>query len=151
MIKRPVITDEMILEAAREIAGNLSVEFNADEIAACYLPHMDGYNLARALDDLGGWGLKKSDVDELDELDGIVDDLLRAAEKKWGEENNIQPPLPVGTVIKQGVIHGVCSHTAARYLVKEHGRTREGVFLVIKFEDAEIARTPGDQLTCAAR
>ena len=65
--------------------------------------------------------------------------MHRKAEKKWVDENNIQPPLPIGTRIKQGVIHSVCDYSAAKYRVKEDGCAQDGRFLLIRFEDAVAA------------
>lgn len=136
-MERPKVTKEMVIEAAQKIAANLNGD--AETIAEHYRHPMDGYELARELDRYSGWDLTMPDVEELDCLSGIVSDLHRKAEKKWVEENNIQPTLPVGTHIKQGVIDSVCNHSAARYLVKENGCTQKGRFLLIKFEDAVAA------------
>lgn len=131
---RPKITKEMVLEAAQKIAAK--VNGDAETIAQHYRHPMDGYELARELDRHAGWDLTMSDVEELDCMSGTVGDLHREAEKKWAEENDIQPPLPIGTRIKSGVISGVCQHSAARYLVKEYGCTQDGRWLLVKFEDA---------------
>ena len=72
-------------------------------------------------------------------MTGIVMGLQRDAEKTWAAAYNIQPKLPIGTAIKQGVIAGVCEHSAAKYRVKEHGCEQKGRFLLINFEDAEAA------------
>lgn len=69
-------------------------------------------------------------------MDSIVSELQSAAEKKWFSENDIQPPLPIGTRIKQGVIAGIYEHGPAMYLVKEDGCTKDGRHLIIKFENA---------------
>lgn len=99
---RPKITKEMVLEAAKEIAEKL--DGDAETIADHYRHPMDVYELARELDRYAGWDLTMPDVEELDCLSSIVSDLHRKAEKKWVEENDIQPPLPIGTRIKQGVV-----------------------------------------------
>lgn len=134
---RPKITKEMVLEAAKEIAEKLDCD--AETIAEHYQHPMDGYELARELDCYAYLDLKMQDVEELDCMSSIVSDLHREAERKWAAENDIQPPLPIGTRITQGVIDGVCDHSAARYLVKENGCTDAGRFLLIRFEDAVAA------------
>lgn len=135
-MNRPKITSEMILEAAEKIAGRLNAD--ARTIANYYRPGMDGYELTRDLDLYAGWSdLTMSDVEILDEMDGIVLGIHRDAEKKWAEENDIQPSLPNGTLIKQGTIEGVCKYSAARYKVKEPGCTQDGRWLLVKFEDAQ--------------
>lgn len=136
-MERPKVTKEMVIEAAQKIAEHL--DGDAETIAEHYRHPMDGYELARELDRYAGWDLTMPDVEELDCLSGIVSDLHSKAEKKWVEETGIQPPLPVGTRIKQGVIDSVCDHSAARYRVKENGCTQTGRFLLIKFEDAVAA------------
>lgn len=134
---RPKITKEMVLDAAKEIAEKL--DGDAETIAEHYRHPMDGYELARELDRYAGWDFTMQDVEELDCLSSIVSELHRKAEKKWVEESDIQPPLPVGTRIKQGVIDSVCDHSAARYRVKEDGCTQDDRFLLIRFEDAKAA------------
>ena len=134
---RPKITKEMVFEAANEIAAKL--DGDAETIAKHYRHPMDGYELARELDRYAGWDLTMPDVEELDCMSSIVSDLHRKAEKKWVDENDIQPPLPVGTRITQGVIDSVCDQSAARYRVKENGCTQAGRFLLIRFEDAVAA------------
>lgn len=134
-MNRPKITKEMVLEAAKEIAKKLGGD--AETIADHYQHPMDGYELARELDRYAGWGdLNMQDVEELDCMRSIVDRLQREAEKKWFAESDIQPPLPIGATIKQGVIVDIYKHAPARYSVKENGCTKDGRYLLVKFEDA---------------
>ena len=135
---RPKITKEMVLEAAKEIAKKIGGD--AETIADHYRHPMDGYELARELDRYAGWGdLNMQDVEELDCLSSIVGDLYRKAEKQWGEAHPVQPPFPVGTAIKEGVIEGIYEHQTAYYRVKENGCTRDKRWLLIRFEDAVAA------------
>lgn len=136
-MKRPEITKEIILEAAKHIAERL--DGDAETIATHYRYPMDGYELARELDRYASWDLTMADVEELDEMTSIVGRLHREAEKKWGEEHPMQPPLPVGAEIKEGVIAGIYEHQPACYRVKEHGCTQVGRFLLIRFENAVAA------------
>lgn len=136
-MNRPKITDEMILEAAQQIAEKL--DGDAATIAEHFRPHMDGYELARELDRWCGWDLTMSDVEELDCMSSIVDQLQRDAEKKWFAENDIKPPLPIGTHITRGVIEGLCDHSPGKYLVKENGCTQQGRWLLVNYEDAIAA------------
>ena len=133
-MQRPTVTREMKLVAAREIAAKL--DGDADAIADAFERRMDGYELARELDRRYGWDLTMRDVEELDEMDGLVQRQLVAAEKAWVAEHAVAPTLPVGTRIKQGVIAGVSEHSAARYKVKEDGDTDASRFLLVRFEDA---------------
>ncbi len=138
-MKRPTIDKAMILAAAKQVASEIGDGADAETIADNYRPYMDGYELARQLDRYCGWDFTMSEVETLDTMTGIVMGLRRDAEKTWAEAYNIQPKLPIGTTIKQGVIAGVCEHSAAKYRVKEHGCDQEGRFLLINFEDAEAA------------
>ena len=132
---RPKITKEIILEAALKVASNIE-DCDADIIAENYRHPMDGYELARELDREEGWDLTMLDVEKLDAMSSIVSRLHAEAEKLWVKKNDIQPPLPIGTKIKEGVIDSVYQHSAARYCVKADGCTQDGRFLLIKFEDA---------------
>ena len=137
--KRPTVGKVVILAAAEKVAAGLGKGADAETIADNYRPYMDGYELARQLDRYCGWGFTMAEVEALDEMTGIVMELQRDAEKTWAAAYNIQPKLPIGTTIKQGVIAGVCEHSAAKYRVKEHGCEQKGRFLLINFEDAEAA------------
>ncbi len=136
-MKRPAINKAMILAAAEQVAAEIGDGADAQTIADNYRLYMNGYELARQLDRYCGWDFTMAEVEALDEMTGIVMQLQRDAEKTWAAEYNIQPKLPIGTAIKQGVIAGVCEHSAAKYRVKEHGCGQEGRFLLINFEDAE--------------
>lgn len=133
-MNRPTITDEMKLAAARQIADK--VDGDAETIAEAYHHPMDGYELARELDRMYGWDLTMMDVEELDCMGILVRVELDRAEKQWAAQEAIEPPLQIGTRIKEGVIAGVCDHRAARFKVKENGDETEGRFLLVKFEDA---------------
>lgn len=145
-MKRPTVTDEMIraaiLEVAPSVAGSdaseIEIENVADSIGRVYRHHMDGYELAKALDKWEGWDTTREDCDELDRIDMLVDRRQREAEKAWFAANPVEPPHPVGTTITRGVITGVYGHQPAYYLVKEHGCTQEGRSLLIRFEDARV-------------
>ena len=135
-MNRPTVTDAMRLEAAIIVAEKLGEPDTADVIAKNYRHPMDGYELARELDRNEYWDLTMSDVEELDCMSSIVSRLLNDAEKKWFAENDIQPPLPIGTRIMEGVIDSVCDYKAATYRVKENGCEQQGRFLLIPFERA---------------
>ena len=136
-MSRPTVTHAMILEAATQVAKR--VDGDAETIAEHFRPHMDGYELARELDRYYGWDLNMSDVEELDCMSSIVDELQREAEKTWFADNNIQPPLPIGTRITEGVIEAVDEYSPGKYLVKENGCTQQGRWLLVNFEEAEAA------------
>ena len=145
-MERPKVTKEMIIEAATKIAERLGGD--AETIAEYYDHPMDGYQLAKELDRNAYWDLTMSDVEELDGMSSIVERLHSEAEKKWFAENNIQPPYPIGTRIRDrrwkdrevGCIDGIYQHGVAKYLMKPDGQDDEATGnrrLIIKFEDAE--------------
>ena len=138
---RPIVTKEMITEAAKitaeQVSGITEKEELAVSIAENYRPYIDGFELGKALDS-EGWRIDVMAVDDLDCMDNNVRELLRAACKQWAEENDIQPPLPVGTMIDEGEITGIYEHDAACYLVKLHGEDDSSTRRrIIKFEDAK--------------
>jgi len=134
-IGRPKITKEIVLQAASRIADDVGV--SPDVIAIHYRHGMDGYAIARDLEKYEGCDMSMHEAEALDNMDMHVSDILTAAEKKWLEENNIQPPLPIGTRITQGVIEGISEYGAAKYKVKENGCTNPNRWLLINFEDAK--------------
>lgn len=139
MTKRPTVTPKMILEAAKIVASRIDNGIDAEDIAAVYSSYDCGYKLAKKLERRYGYAdLSSQDVADLDSITSEVRCLLRTAVKAWFEQNNPQPPFPIGTTIKQGVIAGIFEHGYAEYLVKESGCTDDTRHLIIKFEDAEL-------------
>lgn len=139
---RPKATREIILHAAAKAANELGWPAgSAEDIADAYMYRgPDGFRIAKELDRNCGQ-LTAGDVDTLDGMHWEVYDAVFKLEKAWVEENNIQPPLEIGTEIKEGVITGIYEHQPAYYTVKEHGCTHDGRSLLIKFEDAqEVAK-----------
>jgi len=141
-IPRPKLTDEMVRAAALKVVPKIvgndpdEMETCVESLARVYRWPMDGYELAKDLERYEGWDLERSDIDELDNMDHFVSTAQRQAEKEWFAANPVEPPLPVGTRIMQGVIAGIYEHQPAYYRVKETGCTNDSRFLLIKFEDA---------------
>lgn len=150
MNPRPTVTQEMKLEAARLLVAAVGWPADhADDIASQFNGSMDGYELAKELERWCSWDVPRDMMEELDGMQHHVDRLLAAAERKWFEENDIQPPHPIGTRIRDrrwkegevGRIDEIYPHGVARYLVKPDGQDDEasGIRrLIIKFEDAEV-------------
>lgn len=149
---RPTLTPGMIKAAAEKLVGQpffplddigVSKEKAIDHLAGCYRRHMDGYELAKELDDNHGWRINSMLVDELDSMSCLVSDMVAEAERAWVRECNIQPTLPVGTELDIGVITGIADHhSPGCYLVKLYGdgpdeqtgfRRR-----VVRYEDAKL-------------
>lgn len=139
---RPTETREIILKIAADVALELGESADcAEDIADAYIRRgPDGFAIAKELDH-DGWDITAEDVEALDGMYWQVSRAVTELEKAWFQENNIQPPLEIGTEIKEGVITGIYEHQPAYYRVKEHGCTNDNRSLLIKFEDAqEVAK-----------
>ncbi len=119
MEQRPRVTDEMVKTAIAKLLQRYQFENgNAEELFEVYFRGANGFELAKALEEDHNWTIGTPDVIRLDNLDFMVEEEHEVACKKWAQENNIAPPLPVGTQIKEGVITGVSNHRTATYEVK---------------------------------
>lgn len=107
--------------------------------------HMDGYEIAKALDDYAHWGVDFQMAEILDGFGHTCSELIRKAEKEWAARTTPQPPLPMGTRVRLsrgeiGTIDGVYEHGAAKYLVKVDGDVEaeppHNSRRIINFEDA---------------
>ena len=134
---RPTVTDKMIEEAAKIVAAK--VDICSEDIIRVYSHSMDGFELAIELKD-NYVDVDRSDMYDLDEMEFLVSDALTKAEKEWFAANNIQPPYPIGTRVKEGVIEGISESRVAYYLVRKWDTPPEvKSWQVIKFEDAAPA------------
>jgi len=126
---RPHATREMIRAAAQKLAAQM--ECSEDDLANHYYHRFDGYEFARELEKHAGWSIDRSMVDDLDQMESFVDELVREAERKWFAENDIQPPLPIGTRVfcssrkRAGIIDAVCEHGCAQYLITPEEPTEQ--------------------------
>lgn len=142
----PSRTPKLVLAAVldyvtrHKLWGDTPAEDVAEQIAEELAPGMDGYELAKALDENQFWDISTEDVQDLDGVGGAVRESLRQARKQWALEWNIQPQHPIGTRVKfyrgTGVIAGVSEYEGAVYLVKKDGCTQEGRHSLVNFEDA---------------
>ena len=137
IINRPTISKETILEAAKEIA--IDVQGDAEDIAKCYYEHIDGYELAKRLENDCSWDIQVDMIDSLDCMHCVVEGKHNEVLKKWVVDSDIKPPFEDETEIKQGIIKGICEHRSAYFKVKETGCTNESRYLLIKFENAVAA------------
>lgn len=140
-VPRPKLTIEQKAEAIQSVAA--IVDIPANRIALAYRQYMDGYRLARELDESGN--MEMSDIEALDTVGSLIDDARRNLEKKWAEDTNPQPPFPIGTRLtvpsmrggsESGVIAGLYEYEPAKYKVKIDGETDPSSFRLINFEHA---------------
>lgn len=142
MQKRPPITPEMICKVTDKIAEKHDIG-DPSVLSDNYRYPMAGIELAIMLARREGWdyGYELTDelIEDFDAINMDVDALHKAAVNQWLEENDIEPPLPVGTQIKQGRIDGIDDRGLARFLVKRPEDEGRESWLLVNFEDAEAA------------
>ena len=136
-MERPKVTPEMVSEAATKLAtANGWDTDQASDVASAYSRYMDGYQLAKELERKHGWLITAPDVEALDCMDSDVREILKHACMEWARENDIQPPLPVGTMTTLGKITGLYKYEAACYEVLEPGCTEPSRRRIVRYEDA---------------
>lgn len=139
-MERPKVTPEIVAEAARQLAADHGwSDEQAADIAEYHEQWRNGYDLAKELESWCGWDIDVGTVEALDCMGTLVSELHRKACLQWAKENDIQPPLPIGTMTTKGEITGIYEHAAAYYKVREPGETNDSRRLLVKFEDARAA------------
>jgi len=137
---RPKVTPEMIEQAAQKLATeNCWGDDQVADVVKCYRNHMNGYELAKELESRCCWSISVMDVEELDSMDSEVREIHRTACLAWAKENDIRPPLQIGTITTQGEITGIYAHNGACYEIRKNGETNESRRLIVRFEDARAA------------
>jgi hypothetical protein len=138
-MNRPKVTPELIATVAAAFCSSHSWDASqADDLARAYRSGMDGYELAKALDTYHGWMPTADDVASLDCFGSDVREAHRQACIAWARDNNIQPPLPIGTMTTRGEITGISEWDGATYLIRENGCTQASRRLLVRFEDAAV-------------
>lgn len=136
-MERPKVTPEMIVEAVQGLAAENGWDAQqVADVAKEYRSHIDGYELAKALESNCHWCICAADVAALDCVDMDVREIHQVACLAWAKEHNIQPPLPIGTLTTKGEIVSIYEHDAACYLVRAPNETIESRRLIVRFEDA---------------
>lgn len=153
--KRPVLTDEMKRAGALAAvnSGHLSrvdadeAESFANDIAKHYYRGIDGYELSKEMESDGGWDVDSMFVDDMEQVDGYIQEIHRDALKAWGEVHKPVPPYEVGVELSVrsfdgpsvGTIDGTHEYGPATYLVKMAG-TADGDTSrrLVEFEDAKL-------------
>jgi hypothetical protein len=150
--KRPIeATNAMRMEAALETAEELienggfdskDIGDIADDIlkaASRSYGKGDGFSLAYELKRSCHWEIADDMVEILADYWAAVDGKLRFAEKQWAAENPMEPPLPIGALVKtpKGTlpITSVSDYAPHSYCVQQSPKS----WLIVRFEDAVLA------------
>lgn len=110
----------------------------AEDLAKHWYSGVDMFDLAKDFE-WGCWDVDREFIDSLDLADSHLSTAIRERIKKWGEDNDIDQPLPIGTELDCGVIDSVYEYEPACYCVKmweeqENPTTRR----LVKWEDAVL-------------
>ena len=137
---RPKVDQTIIASAANLLCQQHGwPNEHACDIAAAYRSHLDGYELAKALESDHSWDINAETVAQLDDMSHLVRSALRDACITWAKTYAIAPPHPVGTMTTRGEITGISDHEPATYLIRQHGETNPNRSLLIAFEQAVLA------------
>jgi hypothetical protein len=119
-----------------------------ESLAKACARHLDGYQLAKRLDDWHHWDCNLAMAEDLDNFSRYLDDELRKAELAWFERTNPVPPFATGARIafgrnKTGTIDGIYEYGPAKYSVKVDGDpeadTESRRRSILNFEDVRAA------------
>lgn len=134
-IERPKVTRELIMKAAVTFCQKHGYSNKqAEDLGRKARPNMDGYELAKLLENVCGWNPKAVDVEILDCFDNEIRNAHRDECWKWVGDNDIKPPFPIGTMTTLGRILRVYEHEPASYVVE----SESGIRLIITFEEALV-------------
>ncbi len=146
-MERPKISSSTIEKAAKMTASQTcNIEPNevsdlAKDIARAYRHHMDGYQIAKRMEDFG-WDVDAMFVEDMDNMGANVSTCHDEEQRLWTEQYNPQPPYPIGAKTTKGKITGIYEHGAAKYTIKEPGQDDEKTGyrrLIVNFEDVVLA------------
>ena len=145
-MQRPKI-DQKIIEDAAKLTASQTSNIGQDEIndlaidiARAYRPYMDGYQLAKRMEDWG-WDVDSVFVEDMENMFANVSMCHENAQRLWEKQQNIQPPHPIGTQTTKGEIVGIYDHGTAKYLIKQPGQDDEKTGhrrLIVNFEDVVL-------------
>ena len=159
--KRPFkISDEAMRQCAAEMFDRLTKccdmkDFQRDDAIRDLVkhgrPYMDGYQLAKTLDDSAHWDCDLTMAEELDAFSALLDRALERAEREWAERCKIEPPLPVGTAVvaRWGgqditvTIDSIYKHGVAKYCVKRDGELGTSC-MIVSFENVRSRESSND-------
>lgn len=117
----------------------------ANDIAKVWRSGMDGYQLAKALDERCYWDCDLSLAEDLDGFGRLVDAEIKKAQQAWSERNNIQPAYADGDRVKYlwgrepyiGRIAEICAYEVATYLIAPEKEMTNNGRHVVRFEDVQ--------------
>lgn len=132
------LTEDMKLAAAAELVGDLIKEHHLDEqqragaiadIARHASSSMDGYEIAKTLDDRCYWSCDLEMAEALDGYSHIAHKHLAAAQLAWFEAEKPTAPAEPGQRIEfkwggkahTGTVDEIYAHGAAQFTVKVDG------------------------------
>lgn len=148
---RPKFNPALAKYAAEDIVGELvkggHLEAHQAEDAVADIvkrggQHVDGYELAKALDDWAHWDCNFEMAEILDGYSRACSHHVERAEKDWAKITAPQPPLSIGARVRlqrseAGTIDGIYEHGAAKYTVKIDG-IHDGSRRIVNFEDVKL-------------
>lgn len=147
------LTPEMAVSAARRTAACLAkngmiedsdIDRIAADIAKHGRPYMDGYELAKTLDDRCNWYCNLNMAEELDRFSIEALREIEIAEKEWAEREAITAPLAIGTRVKlnggeTGEITEIYKYGTAKFLIRidddEKATPPHNSRRIVNFED----------------
>lgn len=143
--KRPKLSKQSILIAANQTAAkvinttnhnNLDLNQLAETIVRHWRWGMDAYQLAKKLEAYSRYRPDMEMLYALEVMNRNVDTLYQDQLKEWLSAQDINPPFPNGTEIKEGIIDRVDQQGVARYMIRQHDCKAPGTYLLKNFEDA---------------
>lgn len=123
-------------------------EDSIDTLAKAGERHLDGYQIAKNLDDRYHWDCNLAMAEDLDLFPHHLDDELKKAERAWFERVKPEPPFPDGTRVAfgrgcTGLIDGVYEYGVAKFAIKVDGDaeadTESRRRSIVNFEDVRAA------------
>lgn len=130
-----------------------TLDLLADDLAMHSHESIDGYALAKNLEDAYHWeDIGAETVSQLDDFGSYIRTELLKAETKWATENHIEPPYPVGSRVQffrgcelmQGVITEIDQHFPACYQIKTD-HSSDNCRSIIKFEHVRLPEPQQEQ------
>ncbi len=147
------LSPEMRLSAARLVVADLikegriedaSAEQYAKDIAEYGRRHIDGYQLAKELDEHCYWECDLAMAETLDGFSSYARSEIEAAEKAWAERVNPSPPLAIGARVRlprgeTGTIDEIYKYGTAKFCIAVDGDPKAGppshARRIVDFED----------------